>query len=154
MPGSHRRTASSSKPVQPLLTVSRSVRFSAAHRLFNPAWSTEENTRVYGRCSNEGGHGHNYSLTVSVAGPIDPANGMVVNVTLLRDVLQRMVVDQLDHRNLNTDVPFLAGIVPTMENIVAKLAALLSPELERLGVALRRIDLAESESNSVTLDCV
>jgi 6-pyruvoyltetrahydropterin/6-carboxytetrahydropterin synthase len=131
--------------------VSRSIEFCAAHRLYNPAWSDADNARVYGRCSNRGGHGHNYQLTISVRGPVDPASGMVVNVTALRDVLQQEVVAPLDHRNLNTDVPFLTGVITTMENLATQIAARLTPPLEALGVRLTALELAESAHNRVTL---
>ena len=134
-----------------LMTVSRTVEFCAAHRLCNPAWSAAENARVYGRCSNPGGHGHNYELSISVSGPKDPASGMIVNVTALRDVLQAEVVEQLDHRNLNTDVAFLAGVITTMENLAEHIAARLKPRLQALGVRLVALTLAESDHNQVTV---
>jgi len=143
----------SAQTTQPTLAVCRTVRFSAAHHLYNPAWPPEENERVFGRCSREGGHGHNYSLTLSVTGAHDRTTGMVVNVSQLQKVLEREVVDQLDRRNLNTDVPFLAGVIPTMENLVEKLAGRLGPCLKPLGVSLRRIELAESETNRVIMEC-
>ena len=149
-----RRTTGRASPVPEAreLTVSRTIRFSAAHRLWNPAWSAAQNRRVYGRCSTPGGHGHNYELTVSVRGRLDPGTGMVVNVTLLRDVLERAVARQLDRRDLTTNVPFLAGVVPTMENLAAAIGARLGPRLAALGVRLSRIELAESEASRVTLD--
>lgn len=73
-------------PAPTMMVVSRAVEFCAAHRLYNPAWSDAENARVFGRCSNRGGHGHDYSLTISVCGPVDAATGMVVNVSALGDV--------------------------------------------------------------------
>ncbi len=134
------------------LTVSRTASFSAAHRLYNPAWSEEKNVHVYGKCSREGGHGHNYTLTLRVCGRHDRATGMVVNVTLLHEMLQREVVDQLDHRDLNTDVPFLADVIPTMENLAVKIAERLAPCLAPLGVAMRSLELAESATNRVILE--
>jgi 6-pyruvoyltetrahydropterin/6-carboxytetrahydropterin synthase len=135
-----------------MLTVSRTVTFSAAHRLFNPAWSRARNQRVYGRCSNECGHGHNYTLTITVSGPFDAESGMVVNVTVLGEILKREVVDKLDHCNLNTDVPFLKGVIPTMENLVLHIADEFTEPLAAVGIKLVRLDLAESETNRVTLE--
>ncbi len=135
-----------------MLTITRTVHFCAAHRLFNPSWPDERNRKVYGRCSNPGGHGHNYTLAVSVTGRLDDETGMVVNVTELGEVLRREVVERLDHRNLNTDVPFLKNVVPTMENIVAKLAARLESPLGGLGVRLVKLELSESDKNRVTLE--
>ena len=137
---------------RPEMSVSRTVCFSAAHQLSNPAWTMEENARVYGKCSRVGGHGHNYTMTLRVAGTYDQVTGMVVNVTVLHDLLKREVVDQLDHRNLNEDVPFLAGVVPTMENLAVKIADRLAPFLASLGVTMRSIELAESETNRVILE--
>jgi 6-pyruvoyltetrahydropterin/6-carboxytetrahydropterin synthase len=133
-------------------SVTRTVRFSAAHRLHNPDWSDERNRAVYGRCANPGGHGHNYALRVTVTGPLDPESGMVLNVTDLRDVLRAEVVERMDHRNLNTDVPYLEGAVTTMENIAMRIAEQLAEPLKRMGVRLSRLELAESDRNSVTLE--
>jgi 6-pyruvoyltetrahydropterin/6-carboxytetrahydropterin synthase len=133
-------------------TLTRTVHFSAAHRLYNPAWSAARNTEVYGRCARPGGHGHNYTLRVTVTGTLDEATGMVMNVTDLGALLRREVVAQLDHRNLNTDVPFLEGVVTTMENIAARLAERLAGPLAEMGVRLSALELAESERNSVRLE--
>lgn len=134
------------------LTLTRSVRFCAAHRLVNPTWSAEENERVYGKCSRPGGHGHNYTVTVTVSGPFDPQSGMIINVAILRDILEREVVAQLDHRDLNHDVPFLRGVIPTMENIAVALAQRLQPVLAAHRIALTRLTLAESDHHYVTVD--
>ena len=133
-------------------SVTRTVRFSAAHRLHNPDWSDERNQAVYGRCANPGGHGHNYILRVTVTGPLDPESGMVLNVTELRDLLRAEVVERMDHCDLNSDVPYLAGVVTTMENIAMRVAERLVEPLKRMGVRLSRLELAESDRNSVTLE--
>ncbi|NLF39001.1 hypothetical protein GX586_06115 [bacterium] len=135
-----------------MLTVSRTVCFSAAHRLHSPELTDEQNCAVFGKCATPGGHGHNYALTVSVTGPHDLKTGMIVNVTLLHEVLLREVVNELDHRDLNTDVPFLRGVVTTMENVALVLAHRLEEPLAAIGVRLVRLDLAESERNKVTLE--
>ncbi len=135
-----------------MLTLTRSVRFCAAHRLYNPAWSEEKNARIYGRCSNPGGHGHNYTLAVTVTGPFDAQGGMIINVSTLREMLEREVVQPLDHRDLNCDVPFLHGVIPTMENLVVTLSQRLQPALAAHGITLKRITLAESDHNHVTLE--
>ncbi|MCX7846429.1 MAG: 6-carboxytetrahydropterin synthase [bacterium] len=133
-------------------SLTRSIRFCAAHRLFNPAWSDEENFRVFGKCSLPGGHGHTYLLTVTVSGPLDPHSGMIINVATLRDILRREVFDLLDHRDLNHDVPFLQGLVPTMENIAQKLAERLQPVFAAHQLTLTRLSLAESDHHYVTID--
>jgi len=134
------------------LSLTRSVRFCSAHRLYNPAWPDEQNARVYGKCSTPGGHGHNYVLTVTVTGPFDAGAGMIINVSTLRDILEREVVQQLDHRDLNHDVPFLQHVIPTMENIAITLAARLQPVLAAHNITLTRLVLAESDHHYVTLD--
>jgi 6-pyruvoyltetrahydropterin/6-carboxytetrahydropterin synthase len=114
-----------------MIRVTRKVEFSAAHFYHNPKFSEEENRRVFGKCANVHGHGHNYVLEVSVAGEPDPATGMVLDLKELKDVLQREIVDRMDHRNLNHEVPELAGKVPTCENIAAVIWDLLEPKIRQ-----------------------
>ena len=134
-----------------MLTVTRTIHFCSAHRLYNDSWSEEKNRDVFGKCSNKGGHGHNYTLKISVTGPLNKESGMVVNVTALRDVLQREIFDKLDHRDLDREVDFLKGLVSTMENLVVKIAENLEVPLKELGVKLVKLELNESDKNSVTL---
>lgn len=101
-----------------VVTVTRRVHFNAAHRLHNPAFSDERNQQVFGLCNNPNYHGHNYELDVSVEGEIDPETGFVANLTDVKRLVEELVVRRLDHRNLNLDVPDLAGFVPTTENLV------------------------------------
>ena len=108
--------------------VTRRVHFSAAHRLHNPAFSDEENRRVYGLCNNPNWHGHNYDLDVTVEGPVNPATGYVVDLGLLRDVAHEVIAD-LDHRNLNVDVPWLEGTLPSTENLVVAIWERLAPRI-------------------------
>lgn len=130
-----------------MIAVTRREHFSSAHRLFNPAWSDAENDRVYGKCANAGGHGHNYMLDVTVAGEVDPATGYLIDLTVLKDIIRSEAIDALDHRNLNTDVPFLAGVVPTAENIVIAIWKRLDARLP--AGMLHRIVLHETVNNSV-----
>jgi len=95
----------------------RRYRFSAAHRLHQPGWSTEENRRVYGKCANEHGHGHNYVLDVAVTGPVDPSTGMVTNLADLDSYVGSHILDEFDHVYLNEQVPAFRSLVPTAENI-------------------------------------
>src|SRR5690349_23650849 len=104
----------------PRVTVTRRLHFNAAHRLHNPALSEEENRALFGKCNNPNWHGHNYVLEVSVAGEIDARTGYVVDLGDLARVVEREFVDQVDHRNLNLDVPFMQGVNPTSENIVVQ----------------------------------
>jgi len=135
-----------------MLIVTRTIHFCAAHRLYNDSWSESKNRDIFGKCSNEGGHGHNYTLKVSVTGELDKESGMVVNVTALRDILQREIFDKLDHRDIDREVDFLDGVVSTMENIVIKIAEKLDAPLNNLGVKLVKLELNESDKNSVTLE--
>ena len=100
-----------------MIELTRRATFSASHFYWNDAWSAEENHRVFGRCANRNGHGHNYTLEVTVAGKPDPVTGFVVDLKWLKDVMEREVVDAFDHRHLNLEVPEFAKAVPTTENI-------------------------------------
>ncbi len=100
-----------------MVELTRRATFSASHFYWNNAWSTEQNEKVFGRCANRNGHGHNYTLEVTVAGTPDPVTGFVVDLKWLKDVMEREVVDVFDHRHLNFEVPEFAKIVPTTENI-------------------------------------
>jgi 6-pyruvoyltetrahydropterin/6-carboxytetrahydropterin synthase len=105
--------------VTALVRVTRRETFAAGHRLFNPAFSDDRNREVFGKCSNPSGHGHNYVLEVTVAGEPDPATGFVFDLSTLSRVVHEAVIDDVDHRNLNTDVPWLAGVNPTTEALAA-----------------------------------
>jgi len=100
-----------------MILLTRKAEFSAAHFYFNPAWSEDENERVFGRCANRQGHGHNYTLEVTVAGEPDPVSGFVVDLKQLKDILESEVISVYDHRHLNFEVPEFASTVPTTENI-------------------------------------
>ncbi len=124
--------------------------FSAGHRLHNEALSAEENRRLYGRCNNPNGHGHNYHLEVTLAGPIDPATGMVCDLALLDRVVDEAVLTPFDHRNLNLDGEAFRKRVPTTENfcieIFNRLAGRLGMETPA-GVRLARVRLEETSLN-------
>ena len=100
-----------------MIELTRRATFSASHFYWNKAWSAAENQRVFGRCANRNGHGHNYTLEVTVAGEPDPVTGFVVDLKWLKDVMEREVVDVYDHRHLNLEVAEFAKAVPTTENI-------------------------------------
>ncbi|MBR5945931.1 6-carboxytetrahydropterin synthase [bacterium] len=132
------------------ITVSRGFRFSAAHRLYKEEWSAEENREAFGKCSRL--HGHDYTMVVTVRSGSE--GDMVVNVSTLGEVVEKEIVSLLDHKNLNTDVPFLTGVLPTMENIAKRIAEKLEKPLSGIGAELCELTLAESEKNSVTLHFV
>jgi 6-pyruvoyltetrahydropterin/6-carboxytetrahydropterin synthase len=110
--------------------VTRQVHFNAGHRLHNPARSAAWNRRTYGPCNYVHGHGHNYVLEVTVSGRPDPATGYVIDLGELKRIVERAVVAPCDHRNLNVDVGFLRGVIPTAENLVVAFWAELAPHLK------------------------
>ncbi|MDT8341436.1 MAG: 6-carboxytetrahydropterin synthase [Longimicrobiales bacterium] len=132
----------------PHVRVTRRVHWNSAHRLFRPDWSDAENTRVFGACSNPHGHGHNYEMDVTVSGPVDPETGYVLDLKVLRDLLEARVVSDLDHRNLNVQVPWLDGINPTTENLVVAIWSRVRDHLPA-GIRLERIVLWETPRNYV-----
>jgi 6-pyruvoyltetrahydropterin/6-carboxytetrahydropterin synthase len=125
-----------------MVLLTRKIEFSASHRYDNPAFSPEENRRVFGKCNNEHGHGHNYTLEVSVAGEPDPVTGMVLDLKELKDLLEREIMHRMDHRHLNYEVPELAGQIPTCENVVRVIWNLLDPKIKQ--GKLHRVRLYES----------
>src|SRR5665647_656163 len=102
----------------PQVTITRRLTFDAAHRLYNPELSDEENRVLFGKCSNPNGHGHTYTLEVSVADRVDSITGFVADLGKLKQLVEKHIVEEMDHKNLNSDVSFLRGINPTAENIV------------------------------------
>ena len=100
-----------------MIFLTRKAEFSSAHYYWNDAWSLEENERVFGNCANRNGHGHNYTLEVTVAGEVDATSGFVVDLKQLKDILDQEVVSVYDHRHLNLEVPEFAKAIPTTENI-------------------------------------
>ncbi len=131
--------------LMPQVTVTRVLRFNAAHRIHNPALSDDENTRLFGKCNNPNWHGHNYRLDVSVKGPIDAMTGYVIDLGALRDVVEREVIDKTDHRNFNIDVDYMHGIIPTTENIVVAMWRVIAPAVAP--ATLLRLRLWETENN-------
>ncbi len=132
-----------------MVYLTRKIEFSASHLYHNPAFSAEENRRVFGKCNNPHGHGHNYVLEVTVAGEPDPATGMVLDLKELKEILQREVTDRMDHRFLNYEVPELAGQIPTCENIATVIWRLLEPKITR--GHLNRVRLYETPD--LFVDC-
>jgi len=124
------------------MIVTARLTFSAAHRLNNPNRDAEWNRRTYDKCDNPAGHGHNYVITVSVRGKIDPETGMVIDLKVLKDIVRTR-----DHRNLNEDVDFLRGVIPTAENLARSFWQELAPAIEQ--GSLHEVALQETEKNSV-----
>ena len=125
-------------------------RFSASHRLDTPALSPEENRKLYGKCNNPHGHGHDYLLEITVEGPVDP-NGQVVNRDALDAVVRERVLARLDHKNLNVDVPELAGSVATTENLATVVEAALAAGWT-LPARLAKVRISETARNTFELE--
>ena len=136
----------------PTVSITRLARFSAAHRLHNPAFSDEENRRIFGKCNSPNYHGHNYTLEVTIAGVPDAGTGYVMDFGDLDRIVDCSCVDDLDHRNLDLDVPWLSGIRSTAENIVVACWKRLEPALSKDGVSLTHLRLWETENNYVEYD--
>lgn len=132
----------------PKVKVTRRVHFSAAHRLERAEWSAARNVEVFGLCANPNGHGHNYDLDVTVEGEVDPETGFVFDLKKLKDLIERQVVEDVDHRNVNVEVEWMEGLNPTTENLVVAMWGRLVNELPE-GVSLSRLVLWETARNYV-----
>lgn len=130
-----------------MVFVTRKMHFSAAHRLFNPEWSNQQNQGHYDKCNNYHGHGHNYFLEVTVKGIPNPETGYVIDLKKLRDIIKENIIDKVDHKHLNYDVDFLQGIIPSAENLVGVFWKILEDKMNQ-GI-LHSIKLYESENNFV-----
>ena len=127
------------------IALGRRYRFAASHRLHSDALSAEENARVYGKCNNPYGHGHNYVVEISVSGTLDPATGMIVNLTDLDGFVEREVLEAFDHKSLNEDVPVFRTKVPTTENVCRE----IYQRLKRFPQAkLERVRVEETSNNA------
>ena len=135
------------KDKRPLVYLTRRESFSAAHRLWSEALSDEQNHEIFGPCAYGHGHGHNYVLEVTLAGEVDPGTGIVVNLKEVRDVIQELVIDHVDHRHLNHDALLTRGVNPTAENLVVLFWQVLHAHF---GSMLRNVCLRETEKNWVS----
>ncbi len=133
-----------------MVSLTRKIEFAASHLYHNAEFSAEENRRVFGKCNNPHGHGHNYILEVTIAGEPDPVTGMVLDLTELKELLEREVMRRMDHRFLNYEVAELAGMIPTCENIAVVIWNLLEPKIS--SGHLQRVRLYESPE--LFADCV
>ena len=131
-----------------MVYLTRRVTFSAAHRLWSKHLSEEENYAIYDKCANPNGHGHNYILEVTVRGTPDATTGMVINLTDMKHITNEQVVNWVDHKHLNYDVPWLEGVIPTAEMLVIKFWERLEQGFPR-GL-LYEVKLHETENNIAT----
>jgi 6-pyruvoyltetrahydropterin/6-carboxytetrahydropterin synthase len=135
-------------PATPVLFITRRAHFNAAHKLFNPKWTKEENDAVFGKCANENWHGHNFDLFVTIKGYANPDTGFVMDLKQLKKIIENEIVEKLDHKNLNIDVPFLKDVLPSIENIVIAIWNILVVHLPE-NVKLHKLHLIETQNNSV-----
>jgi 6-pyruvoyltetrahydropterin/6-carboxytetrahydropterin synthase len=132
-----------------MIYITRREHFNAAHKLFNPAWDEEKNAEVFGKCANPNWHGHNYNLFVTVKGKVNPDTGYSVNLKDLSSIIRIYITDKLDHKNLNLDVDFLKGLMPSTENVAIAIWKQLTPHIKALNCKLHSIKLYETENNYV-----
>jgi len=132
-----------------MIYIKRRFHFSASHRVYNPSLSDEENYKVYGKCSNPNGHGHNYIMDVTLAGEIDPETGFVMDLTQLKKIVEEKIISKVDHRNLNIDVDFMKGVLPSTENVAVKFWQQIVGEINNSSRKLYSVKIRETVNNSV-----
>ncbi|NQY68592.1 MAG: 6-carboxytetrahydropterin synthase [Flavobacteriales bacterium] len=132
-----------------MIYITRKESFNSAHRVYNPEWSDEKNEQIFGRCSNPNWHGHNFKLLCTVKGIPSKETGFVINLKTLGIIMTDNVIDIVDHRNLNLDVPFMKGIIPSTENFAKKIWDQLLEPIAKEGVTLHSIKLIETEKHYV-----
>lgn len=126
-----------------MVYLTRIEHFNAAHKLFNPNWTIEQNEAVFGKCANTNWHGHNYDLYVTFKGNPDPDTGFVYDVKILSELIKTHIIEQVDHKNLNLDVPFMKGKMCSTENLAIEIWNQLHPHMPA-GVKLHCIKLYET----------
>lgn len=132
-----------------MIYITRREHFNAAHKLHNENWTDEQNAEVFGKCANPNWHGHNYNLYVTVKGKVNPDTGYSVNLKDLSTIIRTHITDKLDHKNLNLDVPFMKGLMPSTENVAIAIWKELLPHVNAMDCKLHCIKLYETENNYV-----
>lgn len=133
-----------------MIYVSRLEHFNAAHKLHNPNWSLAKNKEVFGPCANTNWHGHNYELIVTVKGKPEPDTGFVIDLKKLSTLIRTHIIDKVDHKNLNLDVPFMEGKLASTENLIIEFWNILAPQIEKISNAkLHSLKLYETPRNYV-----
>ena len=133
--------------------VSRKIEFNAAHRLFNPHWSDNENVEIYGKCSNKYGHGHNYLVDITISGIVDRDTGFLFDLKELNAILEEEIINRFDHKHLNHDVAELQDCVPTTEVLAVMIWDILEQRLRNINkreLALHEVKIHETGKNSVS----
>ncbi|MFT5582362.1 MAG: 6-pyruvoyltetrahydropterin/6-carboxytetrahydropterin synthase [Psychromonas sp.] len=132
-----------------IVYITRRETFNAAHKLWNKNWSDEKNKEVFGRCSNHNWHGHNFTLYVTVKGAPSEDTGFVINLKDLSDLIQNEIIEHIDHKNMNLDVPFLDGIMASTENVAIAIWDRLEAPIKISNGELVKVKLVETENNFV-----
>ena len=132
-----------------MIYITRKEHFNAAHKLHRPDWSDEKNLEVFGKCANPNWHGHNYTLYITVKGNVDDEKGYIVNLKELSTVIRTRICDKMDHKNLNLDVDFMKGIMPSIENTAIAIWEQLEKPIKEIGGTLHCVKLWETENNYV-----
>ncbi len=130
-----------------MIFITRRERFNAAHRLFKPEYSDEQNLEIFGKCSNPNWHGHNYTLFVTVKGYVNPETGFLVNLKDLSALIEIHILEKLDHRNINLEVDFMAGKLASTENLAIGIWNELKEPISEMGAILHCIKIYETENN-------
>ncbi|KAL4223958.1 hypothetical protein ACF0H5_017417 [Mactra antiquata] len=134
----------------PIVYITRVESFSACHRLHSPKLTDEENLKLFGKCNNPNGHGHNYKVEVTVRGPVDPATGMVMNLCDLKAYMNKAFMETLDHKNIDKDEPYFKDIVSTAENIAVYIWERMSKLVINSTVQLFEVKVHETDKNIAT----
>lgn len=134
-----------------MIYVTRKEHFNAAHKLYNPKWSEEKNKEVFGPCANENWHGHNFDLFITVKGKPDPDTGFVVDLKKLSVLIRKEIIEEIDHKNVNLDVPFMEGKMASTENIAMEIFRILNEKLSLISdrAQLHSVKLYETPRNYV-----
>lgn len=132
-----------------MVYITRREYFNSAHKLCNLEWSESKNLEVFGKCSNPNWHGHNYTLYVTVKGMPNPDTGFIVNLSDVSRITKELVINKMDHKNINLDVDFMKNILPSTENVAIAIWNQLAPAIKILGAELHCIKICETENNFV-----
>lgn len=132
-----------------MMYVTRREYFNAAHKVYNPEWSDAKNAEVFGGCANPNWHGHNYVLFVTVKGEISKETGFVIDLKKLSQIIRKEIIEKVDHKNFNLDVPFLKDVLPSTENVTMAFWKILEKPVLDMGCKLHSIKLQETENNYV-----
>jgi len=132
-----------------MIHLTRRERFSAAHRMFRQDWNDKVNKEVFGKCSNPNWHGHNYILFVTVKGELSKEHGFVMNMNILKNIIQEKIIQKIDHKNINLEVDFMKDRIATTENLAVAIWYELKPFIEKEGAQLHCVKIEETENNSI-----